>query len=115
MIAPPGSPGPWSRRWPRPRSSRRHARADARAKNNFPAFQPWLEKWLVLKKQQAACYGHVGHVYNALLEDFEPGETAENLSNVFDSPPCAPLVDLIGRIVSSGRPAPIEILEPLPR
>jgi len=87
-----------------------HAWADARAKNNFPAFQPWLEKWLVLKKQQVACYGHVGHVYNALLEDFEPGETAENLSNVFDSLR-APLVDLIGRIVSSGRPAPIEILE----
>jgi carboxypeptidase Taq len=82
----------------------------ARAKNDFPAFRPWLEKWLVLKKQQAACYGHQGHVYNALLEDFEPGETAENLSNVFESLR-APLVDLIGRIVSSGRKAPIEILE----
>ncbi|HYE20754.1 MAG TPA: carboxypeptidase M32 [Tepidisphaeraceae bacterium] len=84
--------------------------AEARQKSDFPAFKPWLEKWVVLKKKQAACYGHTGHVYNALLEDFEPGETAENLSAVFDALR-APLVDLIGRIVSSGRPAPLEILE----
>ncbi len=82
----------------------------ARAKNDFPAFRPWLEKWLELKKQQAACYGHTGHVYNALLEDFEPGETAENLTGVFEQLR-GPLVELIGKIVSSGRPAPIEILE----
>jgi carboxypeptidase Taq len=83
---------------------------DARAKNNFPAFAPWLEKWLDLKKQQASCYGYTGHIYNALLEDFEPGETAENLSAVFESLR-APLVELIGKIVTSSRKAPLEILE----
>jgi carboxypeptidase Taq len=84
--------------------------ADARRQNDFPAFRPWLEKWLELKKRQADCYGYTGHVYNALLEDFEPGETAENLSHVFDALR-GPLVELIGRIVSSGRRAPLEILE----
>jgi carboxypeptidase Taq len=84
--------------------------ADARKRSDFAAFRPWLEKWLELKKQQAACYGHRGHVYNALLEDFEPGETAENLSAVFESLR-GPLVDLIGRITSSGRQAPLDILE----
>jgi carboxypeptidase Taq len=84
--------------------------AIARKKNDFPAFRPWLDKWLDLKKQQAHCYGFTGHIYNALLEDFEPGETAENLSRVFDALR-APLVDLIGRIVSSGRKAPLELLE----
>jgi len=83
---------------------------DARAKNDFPAFAPWLEKWVTLKRQQATCYGYTGHIYNALLEDFEPGETAENLSRVFESLR-APLVDLIGRIVASGRRAPLDILE----
>jgi carboxypeptidase Taq len=49
-------------------------------------------------------------VYNALLEDFEPGETAENLSRVFEELR-GPLVELIGKIVSSGKKAPVEILE----
>jgi carboxypeptidase Taq len=84
--------------------------AEARAKNDFPAFAPWLEKWVELKRQQANCYGYRGHIYNALLEDFEPGETAENLSVVFESLR-GPLVELIGKIVSSGRRAPLEILE----
>jgi carboxypeptidase Taq len=84
--------------------------AEARKKNDFLAFQPWLEKWLHLKKQQANCYGYTGHLYNALLEDFEPGETVENLSVVFESLR-APLIELIGKIVSSGRKAPLEILE----
>jgi carboxypeptidase Taq len=84
--------------------------ADARKNNDFPAFRPWLEKWIDLKRKQANCYGYTGHIYNALLEDYEPGETAENLSGVFASLR-APLVDLIGRIVSSGRKAPLEILE----
>ena len=87
-----------------------NAWGEARAKNNFPGFKPWLEKWLDLKKQQANCYGFSGHIYNALLEDFEPGETAENLSVVFESLR-GPLVELIGKIVSSGRKAPLEILE----
>ena len=87
-----------------------NAWGDARSKNDFPAFQPWLEKWLDLKIQQANCYGYTGHIYNALLEDFEPGETAENLSLVFESLR-APLVELIGKIVASGRKAPLEILE----
>src|SRR5438067_7660958 len=69
--------------------------AVARRKNDFPAFAPWLEKWVTLKRQQANCYGHTGHIYNALLEDFEPGETAENLSNVFEGLR-GPLVELIG-------------------
>jgi carboxypeptidase Taq len=84
--------------------------AQARGRNDFPAFAPWLDKWVVLKRQQAACYGYSGHIYNALLEDFEPGETAENLTNVFENLR-GPLVELIGKITSSGRQAPLEILE----
>jgi carboxypeptidase Taq len=84
--------------------------AQARKRSDFPAFRPWLEKWLELKKRQADCYGWRGHVYNALLEDFEPGETAENLDRVFNQLR-GPLVELIGKIVSSGRKAPVEILE----
>jgi carboxypeptidase Taq len=39
-----------------------NAWADARKKNDFPAFRPWLDKWLDLKKQQAKFYGYTGHI-----------------------------------------------------
>ena len=84
--------------------------AEARRKNDFAAFAPWLDKWVMLKEQQATYYGYEGHIYNALLEDFEPGETAENLTQVFENLR-GPLVELIGKITSSGRKAPLEILE----
>jgi carboxypeptidase Taq len=80
----------------------------ARAAADYSAFEPWLAKILDLKRRQSQCL--VGAVsYDALLDDFEPGETAENLRRVFSSLR-GPLVDLVGRIASSGRKAPAEIL-----
>lgn len=84
--------------------------AEARKRSDYPAFAPWLRKTLELKRQEAACVGHSGHVYNALLDPYEPDETAENLRNVFTALR-GPLVELIGRIIASGRKAPVEILE----
>lgn len=84
--------------------------AKARKDSDFPSFHPWLKKMLELKRQEAACVGHTGHVYNALLDPYEPGETAERLTEVFAGLR-ASLVDLVGRIAGSGRTAPVEILE----
>ncbi|MGA2582878.1 MAG: carboxypeptidase M32 [Tepidisphaeraceae bacterium] len=86
-----------------------HAWAEARKKNDFPAFRPWLEKIVGLKRKQAQCYGG-NSLYDALLEDFEPGETSANLRRVFESLR-KPLVELVGKIVASSRKAPVEILE----
>src|SRR4051812_1559170 len=82
----------------------------ARKKADYKEFQPWLEKTLQLKREEAKCVGYKGHIYNALLDPFEPDETAENLTQVFAALR-GPLVELIGKITSSGRKAPVEILE----
>ena len=78
---------------------------EARKKSEFVLFEPWLTKILELRKQEANCVGFQGSMYNALLYEYEPGETAENLTTLFDELRPA-LVDLVGRIAGSGRRAP---------
>ena len=83
---------------------------ESRARSDYAAFEPWLSKTLDLKRQEARCVGYAGEMYDALLDEFEPGETAANLRATFEGLR-PPLVELIGSIVSSGRKAPVEILE----
>src|SRR6266850_1409479 len=83
---------------------------EAKKKSNYNEFELWLAKTLDLKRQEAKCVGYKGHIYNALLDPFEPDETAENLTQVFAALR-GPLVELIGKIAASGRRAPVEILE----
>lgn len=83
---------------------------EARKKSDFSLFAPWISKTLDLKRQEAECYGYRQSPYDALLESFEPGETAANLRTVFDS--FRPrLVQLIQRIADCGRVAPVHVLE----
>ncbi|MDP9174113.1 MAG: carboxypeptidase M32 [Planctomycetota bacterium] len=84
--------------------------AESRAKNDFASFQPWLEKMLVLKRRQAECLRLGNSAYDALLDEFEPLETLANLRRVFESLR-QPLIELVAKIVDSGRAAPVEILE----
>lgn len=83
---------------------------EARKKNDYPMFEPWLAKILDLKRQEATYVGYTTEMYDALLDEFEPGETAANLRKTFEELRVQ-LVDLIGKIVASGRKAPVEILE----
>ena len=87
----------------------------ARAKNDFPAFRPWLERVIGLKREEAealqrgagnaergAAEQNVGsdptvasggsaprsalpapHLYDALLDEYEPGATAAEVRGVF--------------------------------
>lgn len=83
----------------------------AKKSNDFPKFQPWLEKLIVLKRRQAQCIGSAsGNLYDALLDEFEPGETAAAIRKAFDALR-GPLVELVGKIAASRRKAPVEILE----
>ncbi|MGC4031815.1 MAG: carboxypeptidase M32 [Tepidisphaeraceae bacterium] len=89
--------------------------ADARAKQDFAAFAPWLEKVVNLKRQEAACYGSAsGDPYDALLEGYEPGETVASLRPLFaDLVP--QLVTLLNRVRESKKAAPMHAVErPLP-
>lgn len=83
---------------------------EARKKSDFSAFEPWLGKVLALKLQEADCVGYQSSRYDALLDPYEPDETAAALTKTFESLR-APLVELVGKIASCGRTAPLEILE----
>lgn len=50
----------------------------ARMESNFSKFQPYLEKVVDLRKRYAEFFAPYDHVYDTLLDDFEPGlKTAE--------------------------------------
>ena len=84
---------------------------EAKGKNDYAMFRPWLEKMLGLKRQEAAHVGpESGDPYDALLDEFEPGATAVEIQRTFDALR-GPLVELVGKIVGSSRKAPVEILE----
>jgi carboxypeptidase Taq len=52
--------------------------AKARTTNDFSLFQPYLEKIIDLRRQYAALFAPYDHVYDPMLDDFEPGlKTAE--------------------------------------
>lgn len=86
-----------------------NAWATARKNKNYTEFKPWLAKWLDLKKQEVKCVGYKDHPYDALLDQYEPFETAAGVKKVFESLR-EPLVQLVQKVQSSGKKAPIEIM-----
>ncbi len=77
---------------------------EARKNDDFAAFLPHLEKIVKLKQQEADALGHEGCRYDALLDDYEPGETTANVTKVLTAAreELAPLVAEIA--ASSTRP-----------
>ena len=58
---------------------------EARAARDYSSFQPWLEKVVELKRREAECLSTDGApLYDALLDDYEPGATSELVASVFD-------------------------------
>ncbi|GIW88378.1 MAG: thermostable carboxypeptidase 1 [Isosphaeraceae bacterium] len=58
---------------------------EARGAADFGRFQPALETILRLKQQEAACLAGGTPSYDALLDEYEPGMTAETLRPLFDT------------------------------
>jgi carboxypeptidase Taq len=58
---------------------------EARAKSDFNMFAPWLEKMMALTRRKAECYGAPagGELYDALLNEYEPGMTAREIERIF--------------------------------
>jgi carboxypeptidase Taq len=83
---------------------------DARKADDFPAFQPWLEKILHLKRREAQAVGYKESAYDALLDEYEPGATTADIARVF-AELRQPLVALVGAIQTSGRRPKTDILE----
>jgi carboxypeptidase Taq len=71
---------------------------EARQKSDFPAFAPWLEKMIALSRRKAECLGIPrggGELYDALLDQYEPGATARQVERIF-----APLRDRLSRLIA---------------
>ena len=57
--------------------------ARARAAEDFAAFAPTLEKVVKLRQEEAAALAGDGDLYDALLDDYEPGATGDALEKMF--------------------------------
>jgi len=57
--------------------------AKARAANDYAAFAPWLERILDLERRTAEAIGYADRLYDALLDQYEPGMTSRRLDEVF--------------------------------
>jgi carboxypeptidase Taq len=69
--------------------------AEARKQNEFSRFAPWLDRIFALAREEADAVGHNGTRYDALLDDYEPGMTTAQLSQLFTrlALELAPLLD----------------------
>ncbi|NSX53904.1 carboxypeptidase M32 [Parasulfitobacter algicola] len=59
--------------------------AKAREANSFKDFAPTLEQIVSLKCEEGAALADGGNVYDALLDDYEPGATTADLEDMFDA------------------------------
>ncbi|RPE71424.1 carboxypeptidase Taq [Pacificibacter maritimus] len=57
--------------------------AEARASDNFAHFAPMFQQVVALKREEAAALAEGGDLYDAMLQDYEPGATAAQLSDMF--------------------------------
>lgn len=55
----------------------------ARQESDLSIFLPWLEKTVELKKQEAKCLQFSDSLYEALLDEYEPGMTESRLDETF--------------------------------
>ena len=81
----------------------------ARAADDWPIFAPYLERIFKLARERAEAIGYTKEPYDALIEDFEPGQTAASVSALFAALK-PPLVSLIERISNSPKKPDTSIL-----
>jgi len=75
----------------------------ARGESDFPAFAPWLSKMVQLKRSEAECLQAAGTtLYEALLDDYEPGARVSKLDTLFAEIRPA-LTSLLDQITSASR------------
>ena len=75
---------------------------EARQKWDFSLFQPYLEKMVGLKREEAEKLGYTGHPYNALMDRYEEGLTTNDVDRVF-SPMASALKGILDKVLSTGK------------
>ncbi len=76
-------PAPLAARIARVTSEAQGIWAEARAKDDFKAFAPTLTEVLALKREEGQALAGGGDVYDAMLQDYEPGATGAELEAMF--------------------------------
>jgi carboxypeptidase Taq len=56
---------------------------EARKKSDFSMFAPYLKKILSMQQKKADFFGYETEAYDALMDEFEPGATADEVESVF--------------------------------
>jgi len=57
--------------------------AKARAADDYAAFAPWLERIVDLTRRTAEALGYQDRLYDALLDQYEPGMTSAQIDRIF--------------------------------
>jgi carboxypeptidase Taq len=83
---------------------------EARKKDDFKLLEPLLEKTFHLKRQQADALGYSGARYDALLDDYEQGETTAEVTRVLAGLR-EQLVPLVAEVSHSSKRPDSSILE----
>lgn len=81
----------------------------ARKADDFKIFEPLFTKTVELKQQEAEAIGYEDNIYDALLDDYEPGESTTNVASVLAGLRDQ-LVPLVQKIADSDRKPKVEIL-----
>lgn len=74
----------------------------AKPRNDWNGFKPYLERLVALKREEASILAQGPELYDALLDDYEPGEKTRSLEPIFQRLREA-LVELLDRIGDSAR------------
>lgn len=78
--------------------------AEARAADDFKGFIPTFQQVVALKREEGAALAQNGPVYDAMLNDYEPGATAAQLSAMFGA--LRPRLVALRAAVLAAKPAP---------
>jgi carboxypeptidase Taq len=83
--------------------------SEARKKNDFKTFAPWVERIFSLAREEADAVGYSGDRYDALLDDYEPGMTTDRVSALFTRLE-SDLVPLVASLRDEPEAAPADVL-----
>jgi len=76
-------PNEYVAEWSRVTAVAHGAWEEARGNDDFSHFQPHLEKIVEMRRQYADFFKPYSHVYDPLLDDFEPGMTTAEVQEIF--------------------------------
>jgi len=83
---------------------------EARAKSDWKPFQPYLERIVEFVRQFAEAYGYEENPYDALIEDYEPGMTARELTEIIKNLR-EELVPFVRRLTEEGQQPRTDFLQ----